>query len=40
MPSKYALGYGIWKMPERNGMEDFKNAMEDNNEQYVEVFRS
>ena len=22
--------YGIWKMPEWNGMEDFKNAMEDN----------
>ena len=22
--------YGIWKMPEWNGMEDFKNGMEDN----------
>ena len=22
--------YGIWKMPESNGMEDFKNGMEDN----------
>ena len=22
--------YGIWKMPEWNGMEDFKNEMEDN----------
>ena len=22
--------YGIWKMPECNGMEDFKNGMEDN----------
>ena len=22
--------YGIWKMPEWNGMEDFKNRMEDN----------
>ena len=22
--------YGIWKMPEWNGMEDFKNIMEDN----------
>ena len=21
--------YGIWKMPEWNGMEDFKNGMED-----------
>ena len=29
-PPKYAPGYGIWKMPERNGMEDFKNAMKDN----------
>ena len=24
------LRYGIWKMPEWNGMEDFKNGMEDN----------
>ena len=22
--------YGVWKMPEWNGMEDFKNGMEDN----------
>ena len=22
--------YGMWKMPEWNGMEDFKNEMEDN----------
>ena len=22
--------YGIWKIPEWNGMEDFKNGMEDN----------
>ena len=22
--------YGIWKMPEWNGMEDFNNGMEDN----------
>ena len=22
--------YGIWKMPEWNGMEDFKNGIEDN----------
>ena len=22
--------YGIWKMPEWNGMKDFKNGMEDN----------
>ena len=22
--------YGIWKMPEWNGVEDFKNEMEDN----------
>ena len=22
--------YGIWQMPEWNGMEDFKNEMEDN----------
>ena len=22
--------YGIWKMPEWNGMEDFKNGMENN----------
>ena len=22
--------YGIWKMPEWNGMEDFENGMEDN----------
>ena len=22
--------YGIWKMPEWNGMEDLKNGMEDN----------
>ena len=22
--------YGIWKMPEWNGIEDFKNGMEDN----------
>ena len=22
--------YGIWKMPEWNGMENFKNKMEDN----------
>ena len=22
--------YGIWKMPEWNGMEDFKNGLEDN----------
>ena len=22
--------YGIWKMPEWNGMEDFKHGMEDN----------
>ena len=22
--------YGIWKMPEWNGMEDFKSGMEDN----------
>ena len=22
--------YGIWKMPEWNGIEDFKNRMEDN----------
>ena len=22
--------YGIWKMPQWNGMEDFKNGMEDN----------
>ena len=24
------IWYGIWKMPERNGMEDFKNGKEDN----------
>ena len=28
MERKYQ--YGIWKMPEWNGMEDFKNGMEDN----------
>ena len=22
--------YGVWKMPEWNGMEDFKNGIEDN----------
>ena len=22
--------YGVWKMPKWNGMEDFKNGMEDN----------
>ena len=22
--------YGVWKMPEWNGMEDFKNGVEDN----------
>ena len=24
------LRYGIWRMPEWNGIEDFKNGMEDN----------
>ena len=27
---KRKFWYGIWKMPEWNGMEDFKNGMEDN----------
>ena len=27
---KWKFRYGIWKMPEWNGMEDFKNGMEDN----------
>ena len=27
---KRKFRYGIWKMPEWNGMEDFKNGMEDN----------
>ena len=26
--------YGVWKMPELNGMEDFKNGMEDNHLPY------
>ena len=27
---EWKFWYGIWKMPEWNGMEDFKNGMEDN----------
>ena len=27
---KWKFRYGLWKMPEWNGMEDFKNGMEDN----------
>ena len=27
---EWKFRYGIWKMPEWNGMEDFKNGMEDN----------
>ena len=27
---KRKFRYGIWKMPEWNGMEDFKNEIEDN----------
>ena len=27
---KRKFRYGIWKMPERNGVEDFKNEMEEN----------
>ena len=32
--------YGIWKMPEWNGMEDFKNGMEDNLPYFHNKFRS
>ena len=27
---EWKFRYGIWKMPEWNGMEGFKNGMEDN----------
>ena len=27
---KWKFRYGIWKIPEWNGMEDFKKEMEDN----------
>ena len=27
---EWKFWYGIWKMPEWNGMEDFENGMEDN----------
>ena len=30
MECKGRFWYGIWKMPEWNGVEDFKNRMEDN----------
>ena len=32
--------YGIWKMPEWNGMEDFKNGMEDNLPYFHTRFRA
>ena len=32
--------YGIWKMPEWNGMEDFKNGMEDNLPYFHTKFRA
>ena len=40
MEQKFRYGIDLWKMSERNGMEDFKNGMEDNLSYFHMRFRS
>ena len=37
---EWKFRYRIWKMPEWNGMEDFKNGMEDNLPYFHTTFRA